>query len=680
MARALLIVLLVAASAGCVAERQGDRAENLRLLGFNPDEFSRTVRPEEDFYAYVNGPWVEQTEIPAQRSSYGAISALYEQTESQVRDIIEQATANSARESGSDAQKIGDLYTSFMAEERAEELGLSPLDEEFARIDALQTHDDVIHHMARALTMGIEVPVKFYIDGNASNPDQNLAYLWQDGLGMPDRDYYLQDNDSLAEIREAYQAHISRMFDLAGWQSAAQAAATIVALEQQLAEKHWTRVQNRDRERIYNNKYTLAEAAALSPGFDWAGFLTAAGFGQPEQFVIAQTDYFEVLGNIVRETAVADWQTYLRFKTLKGFAPFLNDAIVQEDFGFQRRTLRGQQEIRLRWKRGVRLVNQSLGELVGKEYVARHFSLQSKQRVAKLVENLREAFRQSVNELDWMSAETKVAAIAKLDRFSKKIGHPEKWKDYSALQIRPNDLVGNVQRARQWEHFREVDKLSKPVDRSEWGMTPQTVNAYYRPTWNEIVFPAAILQPPFFHPDADDAINYGAVGALIGHEFSHGFDDQGRKFDGDGRLNDWWTAPDAAEYEARSDGLVKQYSAFQPLPDQSINGELTLGENIADLAGLTIAFRAYQLSLHGGPAPKIMEFTGAHRFFIGYAQTLRGKIREAYLRERLIRGPHSPYEYRVNGVVPNMAEFYSAFNVRSPDGMYLPPDERVKIW
>ncbi len=679
MTRLLPIALLIAAIAGCVAEPQGDRDENLRLLGFNPDEFSRTVRPEEDFFAYVNGPWIEQTEIPPQRASYGLMAMLYERTELQVRAIIEQA-ASAPHKFGSDAQKIGDLYTSFMAAERAEEFGLSPLGEEIARIDALGTHEEVIAHMARALTMGIQVPVNFYIDANAADPSENLAYFWQDGLGMPDRDYYLADGEALAKVRRDYRSHIAQMFELADWPDGKQAADTIIALEQRLAEEHWTRVQNRDRERIYSSKYTLADATELAPGFDWPTFLASAGFGEPEQFVIAQTGYFAALGGIIRDTPVEDWRTYLSFKTLKSFAPFLNKAIVQEDFNFQRRTVRGQREIRSRWKRGVRLINGSLGELVGKEYVARHFSPEARQRVEQLVENLREAFRRSVDELGWMGWDTKAAARAKLDSFSQKIGYPDKWKDYSALEIRADDLVGNVRRARQWEHDRQVGKLFKPVDRTEWNMTPQTVNASYRPTWNDIVFPAAILQPPFFYPDADDAINYGGIGSVIGHEFSHGFDDQGRKFDGDGRLNDWWTATDAAEYEARSTGLIEQYYAFQPLPDRTVNGELTLGENIADLAGLTIAYRAYQLSLDGQPAPKIMEFTGPHRFFIGYARTWRAKMRDEYLRERLIRGPHSPYEYRVNGVLRNMTEFYDAFNVRTPDAMYLPSEERVKIW
>ncbi len=567
-----------------------------------------------------------------------------------------------------------------MDEERAETLGITPLAAELDRIAALESHGDLIQYMGYALTVGLQVPVDFYIDADAADTDRSLAYIWQSGLGLPDRDYYLSDGEKLAEVRGKYTTHIERMFALAGWEGGAEAAQQIPAMEKKLAEKQWSRVQNRNREKIYSNKFSIGAADELSPGFDWAAFLQAGDFGNPDQFVIAQTDYFAELGNIIQAIPLDQWKTYLRFKTLKAFAPYLSDAIVEEDFDFQRRTLRGQEELRDRWKRGVRLVNSSLGEMVGELYVARHFPPESKGSIDAMIANLREAFGQSIDSLDWMSAVTRKAAQEKLAKFTSKIGYPEKWRDYSSLLIDPDDLVGNVRRSKMHIHAHEVDKLSKPVDRTEWGMTPQTVNAYYRPTMNEIVFPAAILQAPYFDAAVDDAVNYGAIGAVIGHEFSHGFDDQGRKFDGTGRLSDWWTESDAAEYETRSAGLVSQYDAFQPLSDQSINGALTLGENIADLAGLIVAYRAWKVLQRGEDAPVIGGFSGDQRFFIGYAQSYRSKQREEILRERLLSDPHSPARYRVIGILRNMPEFYAAFDVKEGDGMYLPAEERVRIW
>jgi putative endopeptidase len=679
MNKGLIAIVTVLALAACGKEAPQQAATG-PALGFDPTEFDASVRPQDDFYAYVNGSWLSATEIPAVWSCYGVMQILYEETETQLRTIIEETAALEDNPAGSDIQKIGDLYASFMNEQLAEANGTKPLEAEFDRISEIISHADVIDYMAHALTVGIQTPVNFYIDANAADPNRTLAYIWQDGLGMPDRDYYLSDSEKLAEIRGKYAAHIENMFVLAGWTDGADAAAQIDALEEQIAKRHWTRVQNRDRERIYSSKFNIESADALSPGFDWNSFLTAGGFGSPDEFVIAQTDYFAQLGAVVRDTPVSTWKTYFRFKALKAFAPYLNEQIVAEDFDFQRRVLRGQQEIRPRWKRAVRTINGGLGEAVGRIYVERHFPPDSKQRLDTLIENLRAAFRQSIDELEWMSAETKVAAREKLERFTSKIGYPEKWRDYSALEIRPDDLVGNVQRYYEFEHNRQVGKLSKPVDRTEWGMTPQTINAYYRPTMNEIVFPAAILQPPFFDPEADDATNYGSIGAIIGHEFSHGFDDQGRKFDGDGRLRDWWTESDATEYETRSSGLVAQYNDFEPLPDQNINGELTLGENIADLAGLTMAYRAWEILQAESNTPTLNGFSGDQRFFIGYAQSWRAMQRPEYLTEMLLSDSHSPPRYRVIGALRNMPEFYAAFDVTEGDGMYLSDTERVKIW
>jgi putative endopeptidase len=683
MIRPLLTIITAIGLLACSADSPAPATStelDLPKLGFNPQDLDASLRPQDDFFRYVNGKWLDSTEIPPEWSGYGIFQILYDRTEEQVKSLIESAAAGKTQVNDIDTRQIGDLYTSFMNEERVEALGISPIEPELERIAAIESHDDLIVYFGKALAAGIGVPLDFYIDADAADTDRTRAYIWQAGLGMPDRDYYLSDSAQLTEVREKYAVHIERMFELAGWEGGAEAAAIIPAVETKIAEAHWTRVQNRDREKIYQNKYSIESAADLSPGFDWRAFLESGRFGQPDEFILAQTDYFAKLGKIVREIPLDEWKTYLRFRVLKAFAPYLNDLIVQEDFDFQRRTLRGQEQPRERWQRGVQLVNQALGELVGQLYVAGHFPPAAKESVDTMITNLREAFRQSINSLEWMSDDTKMAAQEKLAKFTSKIGYPDKWKDYSSLDIDPGDLVGNVRRSNMHAHQREVDKLGKPVDRTEWGMTPQTVNAYYRPTMNEIVFPAAIMQPPFFDPDVDDAVNYGAIGSIIGHELSHGFDDQGRKFDGRGMLADWWTAADGIEYEKRSAGLVAQFDAYRPIPDQNINGKLTLGENIADLAGLVVAYRAWKILQQGQKAPVIDGFTGDQRFFIGYAQAWRSKSREEAMRERLLSDPHSPPRYRVNGILPNMTEFYDAFDVRDGDGMYLPAEVRVKIW
>ena len=675
---AIFAALLMAGCDQPPANAPADTSTPGALIGFDSTDLDATIRPQDDFYAYVNRRWIESTEIPPEWSRYGTMQIVYERTEQQLKGIIQDAAASRAA-MGTDTRKTGDLYNSFMDIERPETLGLSPLAPELARIDALRSHDELIRYFGHALASGITGPVNFYIDADAAQPDRTLAYIWQDGLGLPDRDYYLSDSPELANIRKKYHAHIRTMFSLAGWEYSDEAN-VIMQIENRLAEQHWSRVQNRDREKIYSNKFTIAEAESLSPGFNWQAFLDSGGFGAPEQFIIAQTDYFAALGQTIGSISIEDWRTYLRFNALRAYAPYLNNAIVAENFDFYQRILRGQKQIRPRWKLGIRLVNESLGESVGKIYIEEYFPPDAKQRIDTMIENLRAAFRQSIQSLDWMADNTKQAAQEKLALFTAKIGYPDKWKDYSTLEIDATDLVGNVRRAREFEHREAVAKLAKPVDRDEWGMTPQTVNAYYRATLNEIVFPAAILQPPFFDFSADDAFNYGAIGAVIGHEFSHGFDDQGRKFDGHGRLADWWTQRDADEYEVRSAGLVAQYDAFQPLPDQAINGELTLGENIADLAGLIMAYRAWRILVGDAEPLEIDGFSGDERFFIGFASIWRSRIRAEKLREMLLSDPHSPPRYRVTGALQNMQEFYEAFGITADDGMYIPDDQRVRIW
>ncbi len=646
-------------------------------LGFDPAELDRSVRPQDNFFRYVNGRWLAQTPIPADWASYGVTEMLVEQNDQQLRELVEETLGGG---DDPDTARIAALYRSFMDTERLERLGLAPLETELTRIDRLSGTPALIAYFSEALSLGIQVPLTYYIEPDGDDTTRYLVYLWQDGLGLPDRDYYLLDTPALADARAAYVRHIERLFELAGWPDGPGAAQRIVALEGQLAEHQWSAVQNRDDEAIYRSKFDLRTAEALAPGFDWARLLEAAGFGRPPVFVLAQRDYFAALGQLLGSVAIEDWRVYLRFKLLKAYAPYLGDALLQEDFAFQGGVLRGIERLRPRWQRGVRLVSAELGDALGQRYVARYFSPRAREHIEMLVENLRAAYRTAIEGAAWMGPETRAAALRKLESVTGQLGYPRKWRDYTSLVVTADDLVGNVQRSRRFEHAYQVSKLERPVDRDEWHMVPQTVNAYYAPTLNTIVFPAAILQPPFFDPDVDDAINYGAIGAIIGHEFSHGFDDQGRKFDADGRLRDWWTAEDAHRYAIRVSPLVDQYARFQPLPDVAVNGELTLGENIADLAGLVVAYRAYRLSLGDRDPPMIRGFTGDQRFFIGYALAWRGTDREEFLREMLLGDPHPPNEYRTLGPLQQMPEFYAAFGVRPGDQMYLDPAERIQLW
>jgi len=673
----LTFTLLTALLAACDS-RVADTSAETAALAFDPAELEPAIRPQDDFYGHINTRWQEATEIPAEWPRYGVIIQLVERTEQQIGELLAGLTGQT-HQTGTEAQKISDLYLSFMDVDTIEAAGLSGLEPMLAEISNIRSHDDIPAYMGLALRDGITGPVDFYVDVDGSNPERNLIYFWQSGLSLPDRDYYLGDSEKFVTIRSEFSGHIVNMFELAEIPDGAAAAQSIAAIETALADIQWTRVQSRDRETIYSNKYSRAEARQLTDAFDWDKFVNAAGANTDLQ-VLAQTDYFKALGNVINRFETEEWQQYFRFRLLKHYAPYLYQSIVDENFAFDGIVLRGQQEQRARDKRAIRLINQAGGEMLGKLYVERYFPPEYKLRMQELVENLRAAYALSINQLEWMSKATKDAALVKLRAFNSKIGYPDQWRDYSGLQISRDDLLGNLQRANRFEHQRQIAKLDKPVDRSEWGMTPQTVNAYYRPTFNEIVFPAAFLQKPFFDPEADDAHNYAAIGSVIGHEFSHGFDDQGRKFDAEGQLRNWWTKEDSERFEELSAGLVAQYDAFQPLPDVNLNGSLTLGENIADLAGLVTAWRAYELSLQGAPAPVIDGYTAEQRFFIGYALSNRSKWREEFLRKILLSDPHSPDRYRVMGILPNIELFYETFNVQEGDAMYLSPDERVSIW
>jgi len=654
-------------------------AETIRSLGVELKNLDRAVRPQDDFYQFVNGTWLKTTPIPADRARYGTFIELADKAELALRAIIEEAAAVQKPVAGSTPQKVGDLYKSFMDTQRIESLGIKPLKSELGLVKALKSKDGLPALFAAFQRAGLQTPVVFYVGQDGKQATRYIAYLNQGGLGLPDRDYYSKQEPKFVETRAAYVAYIEKLLTLAGEKDAKNAAQAILSLETVLAEKSWDRVKNRDREATYNLK-TLEEVDAITPGVKWTAFLKAAGASATPGVIVRQPSYFQALGEVLASTPLPVIQQYLTFKVLDARAPLLSSAFEQAHFEFRGKTLQGLQENRPRWKRAVAAVEGALGEAVGQLYVERHFSPSSKKRMEELVANLRETFRQGIDGLDWMSAETKAQAQDKLSKFNVKIGYPDKWIDYSKLKVSATDLVGNVKRADEFDFARMVDKLGKPIDRAEWGMTPQTVNAYYSSTMNEIVFPAAILQPPFFNPDADDATNYGAIGAVIGHEISHGFDDQGSRSDGDGNLRNWWTEQDAAGFKERTNMLVNQYSGFSPLEAMNVNGQLTLGENIGDLSGLAVAYKAFQLSLQGKPSPEIAGFTGNQRFFLGWAQIWRGLYRDDAMRQMLLTDPHSPPQYRVNGVVRNMPEFYEAFGVRQGDAAWLPPEQRVKIW
>ncbi|KJY95056.1 MULTISPECIES: M13 family metallopeptidase [Pseudoalteromonas] len=660
-----------------VAKQETKKSQQLGS-GIELENIDSNVRAQDDFYYHVNGKWLERTEIPGDKSNYGSFTALYDQSQAALKEVIEAAAKNSDAKAGSDEQKLGAFYTSYMNTDALEEKGITPLKPYLENIAAVSDKSELVSLMADIRIQGGTTPFAWYVNNDAKNSSQYALYVSQSGLGLPDRDYYLKDEEKFATIRDEYITYITDMLTKAGVEDAQQAAQDIVALESKLAKAQWSRVQSRDATKSYN-KMTVAEASELTGEFDFAQFLAQSDIDSKE-VIIRQPSYFEDFGSIFAETELDTWQDYLTFHFVSNYADELSKDFVDRKFAFYSTTLRGVEEQKPRWKKAVDSANAVLGEMLGKVYVKDNFPPEAKARMEELVENLIKGFDQAIDGLEWMSAETKVAAKEKLNKFTPKIGYPDKWKDYSALEIKADDLAGNFIRYSEWAYNEMREKLGKPVDRSEWHMTPQTVNAYYNPVNNEIVFPAAILQPPFFNLEADDAVNYGAIGAVIGHELGHGFDDQGAKYDGDGNLRNWWSEQDLAQFEQRGKKLVEQFNGFAPFEDASVNGELTLGENIGDLGGLTVAYKAYQLSLNGQPAPELDGFTGEQRFFMGWAQIWRRKYRDEELRNRLMTDPHAPSHYRVIGVLPNMPEFYEAFDVKEGDEMYIKPEDRVKIW
>ncbi len=645
--------------------------------GLDTAGMDRGVAPGNDFFAYVNGGWDRATPIPPDKSSYGVDAVLSDQAEKEVRGILETDPPTSAGATAEDARKVHAGYQAFMDRDRAQALGARPIASDLAAVRAADTRSQLAALMGRENLDFQSGLFDVNIGEDEKTPDRYAVYIGQSGLGLPDRDYYI--SPGFAAKKVAYQAYVARMLSLVGWAQPEANAAAIVDYETRIAQASWTRAERRDPVKTYNPT-TPAELAKAAPGFDWAAFLQGAGLGGVRRVVVQENTAAPKLAGVYAATPLPVLRAWAAFHVADSAAPVLSDAFADANFEFRGKALRGQERQRERWKRAVSFVDGGMGEAVGRVYVSRYFPPEAKAKIDTLVAELRVALGGRIDRLDWMSSATKARAHEKLDRLSVKIAYPDKWRDYAALQVSPTDVVGDLRAYQGFEWARQVERLDKPVDRSEWGMTPQTVNAYYNPTQNEIVFPAAILAPPYFDPRADDAANYGAIGGVIGHEMTHGFDDQGRRFDGSGALTDWWTPQDAARFDAAAAKLNAQFDTYTPFPGVHVKGAQTTGENIADLGGLLIALDAYHASLHGRSAPVIDGLTGDQRFFLAYAQSWRDKRREDALRQQLASDVHSPEVYRVNGVVRNIDGWYASFAVTPDKALYLAPAARVRIW
>lgn len=666
---------LLVASVTSPASAQSDSATtapHFGTWGFDLTGKDAAVKPGDDFFKFANGGYVERTHIPEDLVRFGNFDVLSILSENRVREILDEATKQPTEATA----KIGCFYATFMDEAKVEQLGAQPLATDLANVKAATSREKLAAIMGHPGTMCRSL-FGAGISADAKDPSRYAVHIGSSGLGMPDKDYYLKP--AFAETKAKYQTYAADLLTLIGWPEPARFATQIVAFETRLAEASWERADHRDRDKTYN-PMSPAELSAYSPGFDFIGMLNARGLAKVQKFIVGDNTAFPKKAAIFAETPLETLQAWMAFGIADAAAPYLSKAFVDASFGFHAKTLSGQPEQRARWKRGVMLTNEVLGEAVGQIYVAKYFPAASKRQMLELVNNIRSVMAERINRLDWMGEETKKAAQQKLASFTVKIGYPDEFRDYSALVVKAGDLYGNLIRSGEFAWKRELDRLDKPVDRKEWGMPPQKVNAYYNPSFNEIVFPAAILQPPFFDPQADPAVNYGGIGGVIAHEISHGFDDQGRKSNGDGVLKDWWTSEDAAKFNARAEHLGAQYESIEILPGEHINGKLTMGENIGDMGGLTFALDAYQASLHGAAAPVLDGVSGVQRVFFGWAQVWRQKMRDEAKLKQIHTDPHSPAEARVNGVVRNIDAWYSAFDVKPGDKLYVKPEDRVHIW
>lgn len=651
--------------------------------GIEAEKLNPNTRPQDDLFRHVNGTWLDETEIPADKARWGTFYQLAEAAEKNVQQIILDAQDGvfGDTDAAAEATKVGQLYASFMNTERVAQLGTQPIAEQLRAASEISSIPELLSTLGKLENDGVGGFIGMGVDNDPGNPERYIMFVVQSGITLPDESYFREER--FEEIRQAYLGHIQRMFELGGLDNAEARARRVFELETQIASHHWDNVATRDAQKTYN-LYEGDDAFALVKGVDltpWREAIDVPAIALRE-VVVMQPSFLEGLSEVLVDENLDAWRDWTAWKVLHGAAPYLTDDFITENFNFYSHTLTGTPEQRERWKRGVSLVEGVMGEAVGRIYVERHFPPQAKIAMDELVENLVEAYRQSISTLDWMSPDTRERALEKLEKFTPKIGYPVKWRDYSSLEIDPDDLVGNVRRANRFEQHREVSKIGKPLDRDEWFMTPQTINAYYNPGFNEIVFPAAILQFPFFDETRDAAANYGAIGAVIGHEIGHGFDDQGSRYDGDGRLADWWTEADREAFEQRTSSLIEQFNALAPaqVPDHHVNGALTIGENIGDLGGLGIAWKAYLISLNGEEPPAVDGLSGAERFFLSWAQAWRQKSRDAEVIRLLAIDPHSPNEFRCNQIVRNIDEFYATFGVEQTDELWLDPEDRVTIW
>lgn len=654
--------------------------------GLDIDNFDRTVRPQDDLFLHVNGRWLLSTEIPADKSNYGSFTQLDDEARENIRLIIEEAVEQSATSNDPITQKVGDFYRSYMDEETISTRGIKPLAGMLETARQMQSAEDVLRFFATAGITGVGGPVGFFIGVDDRNSSRYVVHLIQSGLTLPDRDYYLSDREDHAAAREALKIYIDRLFELAGIAAPEEAAEMIIKLERSLAEIQWSRTEMRNAEKRYN-LYAVEDLPKLSARLPWNVFLEASGVPDVAEVNVVTPSYFERLMEVGENAGLETWILYAQYRVLDSAAEYLPKEFADASFELHDRAISGVPEQKPRWKRAVDATSGAgagdfgvLGEPLGQLYVRRHFPPESRRRMQELVNNLMQAYESSLQDLPWMTQATRAKALEKISKITTKIGYPDQWRDFSELEIHAGDLLGNIARSRRFEHFYQVNRLNDAVNRDEWGMTPQTVNAYYNPSLNEIVFPAAILQPPFFDATADDAVNYGGIGAVIGHEISHGFDDEGSKYDGDGNLKNWWTEEDRKSFEELTSRLIAQFAAYEPLPGQKLNGKLTLGENIADLSGMSIALKAYMISLGDKGGKDLDGYTPTQRYFLGWSQIWRRKYRDDEMARRLLIDPHSPSAYRANGPVTNLDAFHTAFGVKPGDKLWKPPAERIRIW